>query len=156
MARLIVQKIMVLTWLLFAAQAGAVDLREELMNAPPEKQLAFLNASNRSWTKLDPVVVARFRSLLNQLNERYSENDHQIADWTVQMQEALETYGIKESLLNLMEGMNSASLGVRLDSKRSYHDDLTNYAVLRNKGWTHKEAIKGTKQFIEGLRPREP
>jgi hypothetical protein len=110
MAKSIMQKIVVFACLLFAVQAGAADLREELMNAPPEKQLAFLNAPNSSWTKLDPLVVARFRSLLNQLNQCYSENDRQIADWTVQMQEALETYGIKESLLNLMEGMNSASL----------------------------------------------
>lgn len=59
-------------------QKRAGDLRSEMMNEPPERQLAFLNDPNAS--RLDPLVVARFKSLLDQLAKKYSEDAGQIAN----------------------------------------------------------------------------
>ena len=53
--------------LFWSVPARAGDLRSEVMNGPLEKKLAFLNDPAAPAAKLDPVLVARFRSLLDQL-----------------------------------------------------------------------------------------
>ena len=127
-AMLAVRTIIVIACLLCAAQAGAGDLRSEVMNGPFEKQLAFLNDPATPAAKLDPVLVARFRSLLHQLTQTYSSEDEgQIANWTMKIQGGLESYGIKETLLNMMEGINSLSL--RAARKATFKDFLTAYAA---------------------------
>jgi hypothetical protein len=67
--------------LLCAAQAGAGDLRSAVVNGPVENKLAFLNDPAAPAAKLDPVLVARFRALLDQLVRTYStEDEGQIAN----------------------------------------------------------------------------
>ena len=137
--------------LLWAVPARAGDLRSEVLSGPIENKLAFLNTPGAPAGKLDPALVARFRSLLDQLVKTYpSEDEYQIADQTSRTQSALESYGVKETLLNMMEGINSLSL--RPGRRASYHNELTAYAVLRNKGMSHKDAVAALPGYIKELR----
>ena len=112
--------------------------------------MAFLNDPGAPAAKLDPALVARFRSLLDQLIRTYSSEDEgQIANWTVRMQGALESYGVKETLVRMMEAINSLSL--RPGSKVTLKDSLTAYATLRNKGRSHKDAIAALPGYIKEL-----
>jgi hypothetical protein len=147
--RCIAVSVIVVACLLCAVEARARDLRSEMMSAPLERQLTFLNDPNSSWAKLDPLVVARFRSLLDQLVQGYTEDEGQIANLTVKTQGALESYGISETLLNIMEGMNT--VGINSGSKRGYKDTLTAYIVLRNKWITHEDAVAGLREILESL-----
>ena len=77
----------------------------------------------------------------------FKENKQQIADMTVKAQKLLKEVGVKESLLNIMEGMN------RLFSKpienQSYAEYTAAYITLREKGFSHKEAIDSLKAILE-------
>lgn len=148
LAKWTTQKIIVIACLLFAAQAGAADLRSELTNAPPERLMAFLNVPHSPPARLDPVLVARFKSLLDQLSANYPESERFIADWTSKIQDVLESDGIEETLLNMMEGINS--LGRRSGCK-SYKHTLSAYAVLRNKGMSRSAALKALPAYIQEL-----
>ena len=149
MSRFTMQTLIVIACLLCAVQSWARDMGEEIRNAPIEQQLAFLNAPNSSWTRLDPLVVARFKSLLDQLTQKYFEDRALIANWTVKIQGALEHYGINETPLNMMEGINGLSGG---SGSKSYKDSLTAYATLRNeKGKSHKEALAALPAYIKHL-----
>lgn len=145
-----VRATIIIACLFCAGRAGAGDLRSEVTKGPVENQLAFLNDPAAPAAKLDAALVARFRSLLDQLVQTYSSEDEgQIANWSVKMQGALESYGIKETLLNMMEGINS--LNLRPGRKATYKDSLTAYATLRNKGRSHKDAVAALPGYIKEL-----
>ncbi len=97
----------------------------------------------------DPTI-ARFRSLLDQLSNTYVENKQSIADMTVMTQKLLkEKYGISESLLRIMEGMNQI-LYQRLPNQ-AYAEYTTAYIQLRNSGMSHSEAVEGLAALIRTL-----
>jgi hypothetical protein len=54
----------------------------------------------------DDVAINRFRSLLGQLDDKYTGGDQLIADQTIKAREVLKDKGVSESLRNIMEGMN--------------------------------------------------
>ncbi len=146
----VLMAMMIVACLLWAARAGAGDLRSEVMSGPVENKLAFLNEPGAPAGKLDPLLVARFRALLDQLVKTYSsEDEYQIADWTSKIQSALESYGVKETLLNMMEGV--CSLDPRPGWKATYKSTLTAYAALRNKGKSHKDAVAALPGYIKEL-----
>jgi hypothetical protein len=141
---------MIVVAVMLLAIPGAAENFQDIKSAPMERQLAFLDLPS-GMGNLDPIIVARFRSLLNQLHEKHpSENDHDIGDWTVRIQGAMEKSGIKESLLNIMEGVNSVNprVGHRLPT---YKDCTTAYASLRIRGKGHRDAVAFLPKFIEAL-----
>ena len=95
------------------------------------------------------IKVARFRSLLNQLSTTYVETKQQIADMTVFAKQDLRKSGIKESMLNMMEGMNK--LLPQKISNQKYAEYLTMYITLRDKGQSHTEAISGIKALLKAF-----
>ena len=70
-----------------------------------EYKLAVVDSEG--YVKKNDIKVARFRSLLKQLSDTCVENKKKIADMTVTAQMELKKLGIKESMLNMMEGMNN-------------------------------------------------
>jgi hypothetical protein len=70
----------------------------------------------------------------------------------VKIQGALESYGVRETLRNMMEGINSLSL--RPGRMATYKDSLTAYATLRNKGKSHKDAVAALPAYIDELRAK--
>lgn len=114
---------------------------------PIEYKLAVIDAGG--FVPKDHITVARFRSLLNQLSKTYLEDKQQIADMTVTAQNLLRKEGIKESLLNIMEGLN------RLFSKplvnQKYAEYAASYVTLREKGYSHSKAIQGLKAILESM-----
>ncbi len=115
-----------------------------------EYNLAIINAGG--YVSEDHITVSRFRSLLDQLSSTYRENKQQIADMSVKAQELLKEEGVKESLLNIMEGLNQL-FAIKTENKKfpnpEYSDSLSVYATLRRKGQSHSEAIRGIQSILQ-------
>lgn len=92
--------------------------------------------------------VARCKSLLKQLDETYVENPKEITNMTVGGRDLLEKEGIKQSLLPMMEAMNTLFIGHK---GFKYSEYLGAYITLRNKGQKHDEAISSLKALIKAL-----
>lgn len=123
----------------------------EVKPQPKSESLEFKLATiEKGYVSRDDIIIARFRSLLEQLDAKFIENKTQISDMSVGAQKLLrEEEGIKESLLNIMEGMN------RLFSSESanlkYSEYASAYMVLRTKGQSHHEAVEGLKALLQSL-----
>jgi hypothetical protein len=131
-----------------AVAAGLSDVGSE----PLEQKLAILNVPGVVPKSPDPHIVARFRSLLDQLVQKHpSENEYDIGGYTFTMQMVMEKSGIEESLLNIMEGVNSLNQGSghRLPT---YKDCATVYVTLRVQGKSHRAAVAVLPGYIEALR----
>ena len=112
-----------------------------------EYKLATINADG--YVSKDHIIVARFRSLLNQLSATFVEDKQQIADMSVTAQNLLNKDGIPESLINIMEGMNQ--LFPRKIDNQKYAEYAAAYVTLRSKGKSHTEAIRGLQALLRGL-----
>ena len=112
-----------------------------------EYQLATID---KGYVSDNDLTITRFRSLLDQLSNKYVENKQSIADMTVATQKLLkEKYGISESLLRIMEGMNRI-LYQRIPNQ-AYAEYTTVYIQLRNSGMSHSEAVEGLAALIQTL-----
>jgi uncharacterized protein YjgD (DUF1641 family) len=112
-----------------------------------EYMLASLDAGRR--VRKDDITVARFRSLLQQLSDKYVENQQQVADMTVKAREMLKKAGIAESLLNIMEGMNQ--LFYSKAKNMQYAEYAAAYCTLREKGQSHSDAVAGLREILRAL-----
>jgi hypothetical protein len=115
---------------------------------PLENTLASMNEGGyRVFT--DDVIVIRFRSLLEQLSTTYAlEPKKGIAESTVVAQKSLrDTYGIKETLLNIMEDMNQVT-PTKLNPDYGLY--ISAYVVLRGKGISRELAIVSIELFLKG------
>jgi hypothetical protein len=116
--------------LLFSAGVLAGD--------PLEYKLACLNA-NKILQK-DHITVSRFRSLLSQLSNSFSEEKNSIADMSAKSHAMLRDEGVDESLLNVMEGINR--IVATNGAKRQYSSYAADYVMLRKKGYNHNDTLK--------------
>jgi len=109
-----------------------------------EYKLAVVDADG--YVAKNHISVARFRSLLRQLSDKYVESKQSIADMTVKSQQMLRDEGISEKMLSIMEGMNS--LFARPIENQKYAEYISAYAVLRMKGQSHADSIAGLKGIL--------
>ncbi len=112
-----------------------------------EYKLATINAGG--YVSKDNITVARFRSLLRQLELTFIENKQQIADMSVTAQNLLKKDGINESLLNIMEAMNQ--LFSRKIENQKYAEYASAYVTLRSKGQTHSQATRGLQAILRSM-----
>jgi len=112
-----------------------------------EYQLAVINAGGV--VPKDDITVARFRSLLKQLDDTFVEDKQQIADMAVKARKLLKDEGIDEKLLNIMEGMNK--LFSKPIENQKYAEYSAAYVLLRQKGMSHAEAFDGLKGILESM-----
>jgi hypothetical protein len=119
----------------------------KLADEPLEYILASLDAGRR--VRNDDITVARFRSLLQQLSDKYVENQQQVADMTVNAKNILKKAGVAESLLNIMEGMNQ--LFYSKAKNMQYAEYAAAYCTLREKGQSHSDAIAGLREILRAL-----
>lgn len=145
-------KILALSIICLFAFAYGGPMEESIKPSPQKKEsIEYMLATiEKGYVSRDDPIIARFRSLLKQLDEKFIENKTQIADMSVGAQKLLKKEeGIKESLLNIMEGMN------RLFSSKStnlkYAEYTAAYMVLRSKGQSHHDAIEGLKAILQTL-----
>lgn len=111
-----------------------------------EYQLATIE---KGYVQRDNVIIVRFRSLLEQLDRKFVEDKTQISDMTVGAQKILrEQEGIEESLLTIMEGMNRL---ITTNAGLQYAEYASSYMVLRSKGQSHHDAIKGLRAILQTL-----
>ncbi len=117
-----------------------------------EESLEFMLATLDSGTVIssDNISVARFRSLLDQLDPKFVENRQQITDMTVAVRASLRKDGVSESLLNIMDGMNTVMF-VTMENQK-YAEYASSYIVLRTQGQTHAQAVSGLRAIIQTLK----
>jgi len=113
---------------------------------PLEYNLAEIDAGG--YIAKDHITVARFRSLLRQLPKHYTESPERIADLTVWAQGSLKKEGMKESLLNIMEGMNQIFIKKQ---KERYEQFIAAYVTFRTTGKTHAETVSSLIAVVEGF-----
>jgi hypothetical protein len=99
-----------------------------------------------SFVDKDDLLVKRFNNLLNQLENKYMDSQQRISDATVAAKESLEKGGIKESMITLMEGMNT--IYDPSNKSKKYHEYLGSYLIIRLQGRTHKETLLIFQQLL--------
>ncbi len=112
-----------------------------------EYQLAQLDSDK--YVAKDDLVVFRFKSLLDQLSQTFVDDKEQIAHATYKVKTILEQHGIKESMLNMMEGINSVFY-MKIKNQ-NYNEYLAAYTTLRIKGISHQDSIKGLQDIIKPI-----
>jgi len=112
-----------------------------------EYNLALLNAGG--YVKDDDITVARFRTLLELLSEKFVEDRQQIANMTVKAQSMLRDKGVSESLLDIMEGMNGLFYSDVRDMK--YAEYVAAYVTMRIQGLSHDDAIHSLRALLKSL-----
>jgi hypothetical protein len=127
---------------------------ESMAKPPIEKKLALLDSPGASLEDLDPILVNRFKTLLDAMTKVCEEDRAEIANWTTMAQRHLQNNGIVESLLNIMEGANMAY--VSEFGRIKYKDLMSAYSTLRIKGMQHKEAVTWLHQFLEDVNKMKP
>ena len=148
--------ILFVIWLLASTCQAFAGLSEDVHAAPPEKQLAFLNDPGSDWYHLDARIVARFKSLLNQLSHEYPETPKEIADSTVRAQSVSEEEGVGESLLSIMESVNRIAVGLGPDFNATYRDIAIAYITLRIKGYSAQEAAENLRDLYMTIISTKP
>jgi len=115
-----------------------------------EYKLATINAGG--YVSKDHVTVSQFRGLLDKLSSTYRENRQQVADISVKTQELLKENGVKESLFNIMKGLNQL-FAVKAENKKfpnpEYSDSAAAYAMQRREGKSHSEAIRELQSVLK-------
>ena len=137
-------------WALMLAVAGiwgGKPLTNTIKEEPLEYRLAVI--SSKGYVREDDEIVARFRSLLDQLSQNYIEDPQQIANMSVIARNKLKAYGVDESLLNIMEGLNQI-IWTNGPRKRRYSEYIFAYAGMRHNGLTHCEAIERLQASLNG------
>ncbi len=121
--------------------------RKKDANETLEYKLAVIDEGG--FVSKDHVSVARFKSLLRQLSDTFVENEQQISDMSVRAQQILREDGIRESIINIMEGLNRIFLSKVENQKYAEYSAV--YLTLRTKGQSHQDAIEGLKALIQSL-----
>lgn len=93
------------------------------------------------------LLVKRFDNLLQQLDKKYVDDKQQIAGKTVTAKQILEEKGIKESMINIMEGMNKI-YDLNNSYNRKYIDYSTCYVIFRVNGYNHDKSLSLLQESI--------
>lgn len=97
----------------------------------------------------DPIKVNRYRSLLGQLDAAFVETPEQITDMSANAKAELAKEGIDESVLPIMEAMNTV-LPVPIENQR-YAEYTAVYMTLRVKGQSHEQATRGMRALLAAI-----
>ncbi|GLI55960.1 hypothetical protein PM10SUCC1_14740 [Propionigenium maris DSM 9537] len=96
-------------------------------------QVAVIN-NNGAISKND-ISVKRSKYLLQNISKHVVETPQQVADMSVIGMQSLENkYGIKVSLITILEEMNKTLMSADLPSNQKYLDLLTMYVLLLANG----------------------
>jgi hypothetical protein len=94
-------------------------------------------ADSGTYVRPDDIVVARYRSLLSQLAERWRESSAQIADISVATKLQLRADGVDQKLLDFLEGMNLITPA----PGKGFAEYAALYVVMRSQGRSHAIAM---------------
>jgi len=78
------------------------------------------------------LIVKRYTSMVKQLDFKYTEDSVQIADMTVSGRNQLIKFGIEQSMIEVMQGINT--LFDPYSKNKHYSDYVSMYIILRSKG----------------------
>jgi hypothetical protein len=122
------------------------ELKEKAFKDSIEYSLALINAEGN--LSDDDITIDRFRNLLNQLSENYSESKQTIGDQSVKAMQILKKEGVSESVLNIMEGMSQICPYKAPNQK--YSEILAIYCESRTR-MSHEDAVVGVRAFMQGV-----
>jgi len=94
--------------------------------------------NEKYYTEEDPLVK-RYNNMFNQLDVKYIETKQQIADMTVVARKELANIGLKEPMINIMEGI--CRLIDRNTQNKKYSDNVACYIIFRSQGFNHTQAL---------------
>jgi len=95
----------------------------------------------------DNKTLIQLDNLLSQLDRKYYDSREQIANKTLNAQRQLGNFGVNESVLTIMEGMNT--INDRNDDRKNYSAYLTIYIVLRKEMGSHNKTISDMQKSID-------
>lgn len=118
--------------------------------APKSETIEYKLATiDKGYVSRDDITITRFKSLLQQLDAIYADNKQELADSTVVAQRTLKNdYGIKETMLNIMEDLNKVYV---TKVNPSYALYVTAYVMLRGKGLSRQQAIIGVESLLKSI-----
>ena len=116
-------------------------------NEALEYRLAVINTKGQVLENNETII--RFRSLLEQLSENYIESPQQVANISVIIHKKIKENAMDESLLNIMDGLNQI-MWPEDGKKRSYSEYAFAYVGMRNRGFSHIEAIENLQALVSG------
>ncbi len=118
--------------------------------APKSETIEYKLATiDKGYVSRDDITIIRFKSLLQQLDATYADNKQELGDSTVVAQRMLKNdYGIKETMLNIMEDLNKVYV---TKVNPSYGLYATAYVMLRGKGLSRQQAIIGVESFLKSI-----
>jgi hypothetical protein len=103
---------------------------------------------NAPGSESDPVIEP-YRTALAGLGRKFVETPDQLGDMTVEAQNQLREAGINQSLLSLMQGIES--IFVTPIGNQRYAEYMSAYMVLRQDGQNHSQAIVGLNALIDTI-----
>lgn len=131
-------------------KAPVEEKRPVVQQKPRSETIEYeLATVDKGYVSRDDITITRFKSLLQQLDATYAENKQKIADCTVVAQKMLkDDYGIKETMLNIMEGLNQI---YPTKVNPSYAKHATAYCILRGTGSSHQQALSGIEIYLKSI-----
>ncbi len=140
---------MVMVLLLAILYCGPAEESSKPVTEKTESLEHMLATIDKGYASKNDITITQFRSLLKYLDEAYIENKKQIADMSVTAQTLLRNkHGIKESLMNIMEGIFHV---FPTTVNPSYAEYATVYVQLRAKGRSHYEAWMGVTTYLKSI-----
>jgi len=95
-------------------------------------------------------IVQRYSAVLSRLSSKFWTSTQNIADQSARTKELLESdAGVYEKVLNIMEGVDEFT--PRSVGKTTYAECVAAYMTLRQKGYSHREAVEGLSEIFHTL-----
>lgn len=95
------------------------------------------------------LIIRRYANMVKQLDYKYLEDSMQIADMTVSGRNQLIKFGIDQSMLEFMQGINT--LYDPHSKSKHYSDYVSLYVVLRSKGLDHSQAFEKLQLLLNSM-----
>lgn len=113
-----------------------------------------LAAFDNGKVSVDSRSVKRFRSLISQLERKFSEGQDQMANMTIRAHQLLAEDGISESCEGIMGAINQTLSRRLLDKNGTNHQKYAEYIALyvvdRKAGLSSEEIIEGMRELTSG------
>lgn len=88
----------------------------------------------------DPILV-QFRNVLEQLSRKFTESREQMGDLTYEAKKELKAENMPQSMITILEGINTAAPQLASSEKFRYSQWLARYLSLRRAGHSHEKAV---------------
>jgi len=100
------------------------------------------------WVFARHTTLSVFRAVLKDLAGTYVEAGDQIVGATITARDRLRQEGVSETLLHIMEGIESVHIPNKLRTRVEYSEMVGSYVLARCGGMGHGEALGSLARFF--------